>query len=58
MKTEDRLNTVSRRGFIGTALGACAIVHITPLSAQVAPAGGALTKERRDRMRINLVRDR
>jgi carbonic anhydrase len=50
------MNTFSRRSFLGTAFGSCAIVPITPLSAQVTP-GGALTKERRDRMTPGQVID-
>jgi carbonic anhydrase len=51
------MNTFSRRSFLGTAFGTCAIVHLTPLSAQVTPASGALTKERRDRMTPGQVID-
>jgi carbonic anhydrase len=44
------MKSLSRRSFIGTTLGTCAIAHVTSLSAQVTPGSGALTKERRDRM--------
>jgi carbonic anhydrase len=40
----------NRRSFLTTILGACAVAHVTSVSAQVTPASGALTKERRDRM--------
>jgi carbonic anhydrase len=46
----DGRGALSRRSFLGTALGTCAIVHAAPLFAQVTPGSGALTKERRDRM--------
>jgi len=44
------MQSFSRRRFIGTTLGSCAVSHVTSLSAQVTPASGALTKERRDRL--------
>jgi carbonic anhydrase len=43
--------TLDRRGFLGTALGACAITPLASLSLQLAGGGAAaLTKEARDRM--------
>ncbi|HEY7284406.1 MAG TPA: carbonic anhydrase family protein, partial [Vicinamibacterales bacterium] len=44
------MKSFSRRRFISTTLGSCAVAHVTSLSAQVTPASGALTKERRDRL--------
>jgi carbonic anhydrase len=44
------MNMCNRRSFLGTVFGTCAVAHMTSLSAQVTPATGALTKERRDRM--------
>lgn len=46
----DRRGT-DRREFLSTALGACAVAPILPLSMQFAASGsGSLTKERRDSM--------
>ena len=43
--------TLDRRGFLGSALGACAISPLASLSLQLAGSGtAALTKEARDRM--------
>jgi len=43
--------TLDRRGFLGSALGACAIAPFASLSLQLAGSGtAALTKEARDRM--------
>ena len=42
--------TWNRRGFLSAAVGACALARVTTLSAQVSPASGVLTKERRDGM--------
>jgi carbonic anhydrase len=44
------MNMCNRRSFLGTVFGTCAVAPMTSLSAQVTPASGALTKERRDRM--------
>lgn len=42
---------LNRRGFVGTALGACAITPLASFSMQFAGGGsGSLTKEARDRM--------
>jgi carbonic anhydrase len=40
----------TRRSFLGTAIGACAIGPITRLPLQLGTGSGSLTKEQRDRM--------
>src|SRR6185503_16133443 len=48
-KATDRI--CNRRSFLGTALGACTITPLIPLTMQLAPIGtGSLTKEQRDKM--------
>jgi carbonic anhydrase len=42
--------TFVRRGFLGTAMGVCAITPFLRLPLQLSPAKGSLTKEERNRM--------
>jgi hypothetical protein len=48
---DSRAHAFTRRSFLETAIGACAITPIARLSLQLGGSGsGSLTKEQRDRM--------